>query len=111
MTPEAKVKKKIRELAASLGGQVFYCPQVMSGVTKLGTPDVLMCAHGLFVAVEVKASVKAKPSRAQLARMKEIRAAGGYALTVAEENFEDFDKALRELVEIGCLNRLDWFGK
>lgn len=43
-----------------------------------GTPDLLVCWHGRFVGIELKAKGK-KPSLLQHARMEAIRASGGHA--------------------------------
>lgn len=46
-----------------------------------GTPDILACVNGYFLAIEVKAP-EGKPSELQLAKIAEIRKAGGFAYVV-----------------------------
>ncbi len=46
-----------------------------------GTPDILACVNGHFLAIEVKAP-EGKPSELQLVKIKEIRKAGGFAYVV-----------------------------
>ena len=46
-----------------------------------GTPDLLTCINGYFVAIEVKAQ-DGEPSELQLQKIKDIRKAGGFAYVV-----------------------------
>ena len=43
-----------------------------------GTPDILACVNGHFVAIEVKAD-NGHPSELQLVKIADIRKAGGFA--------------------------------
>lgn len=43
-----------------------------------GTPDILACINGHFLAIEVKAQT-GKPSELQLLKIRDIRKAGGFA--------------------------------
>lgn len=43
-----------------------------------GTPDILACVNGYFLAIEVKAQT-GKSSELQLVKIDEIRKAGGFA--------------------------------
>lgn len=43
-----------------------------------GTPDILACVNGYFLAIEVKAQ-DGKPTELQLAKIDAIRKAGGFA--------------------------------
>lgn len=43
-----------------------------------GTPDILACVNGYFLAIEVKAQ-DGHPSELQLAKIANIRKAGGFA--------------------------------
>lgn len=43
-----------------------------------GTPDILACVNGYFLAIEVKAQT-GKPSELQLVKIDEIRKSGGFA--------------------------------
>lgn len=46
-----------------------------------GTPDILACVNGYFLAIEVKAP-EGKPTELQLAKIDQIRKAGGFAYVV-----------------------------
>ena len=58
MTPEGKVKKKVREYLQSIGAW-YYMP-VSNGMGRVGCPDILVCYKGLFMAFETKAPGKIK---------------------------------------------------
>lgn len=52
-------------------------------------PDLLVCCNGYFVAVEVKAK-NGKPSELQLYNRETIRKAGGYAIILYPDKWEEF---------------------
>jgi hypothetical protein len=56
MTPEGKVKKKVKEYLQSIGAW-YYMP-VSNGMGRVGCPDILVCYQGLFLAFETKAPGK-----------------------------------------------------
>lgn len=75
-TPEALIKKKVRNYLSSLG--VYRFSPVQMGI---GSPtlDDLCCFHGKFLAIEYKAEGK-MPTPRQLLTMTQIREAGGIAI-------------------------------
>ncbi len=87
MTPEAKVKEKVKQLLKR-NGAWFYMP-VQNGMGKVGIPDFIGTYKGLFFAVETKAPNKTpttedqrwnKATANQQMRIEEIRDAGGIAI-------------------------------
>ena len=56
MTPEGKVKKKVKEYLQSIGAW-YYMP-VSNGMGRVGCPDILVCYKGMFMAFETKAPGK-----------------------------------------------------
>jgi hypothetical protein len=58
MTPEGKVKKKVKEYLVSIGAW-YYMP-VSNGMGRVGCPDILVCYNGVFMAFETKAPGKIK---------------------------------------------------
>ena len=58
MTPEGRVKKKVKEYLQSIGAW-YYMP-VSNGMGRVGCPDILVCYKGLFLAFETKAPGKIK---------------------------------------------------
>jgi len=90
-TPEAKVKKAVRQVLDSLGA--YYVIPVTSGYGNSGAPDFLICLQGRFVGIECKAG-KNKPTALQELNLKKIRDAGGVALVVNETNVVNLNSLL-----------------
>ena len=61
--------------------------------SKCGIPDILCCINGRFVAIEVKAA-KGKPSPLQVRCLNKITCAGGYAVVVYPEQFDELKENL-----------------
>jgi len=60
---------------------------------KRGTPDILACVNGRFVAIEVKAKGKLSTvSKLQQYQIDTINSSGGFAIAV--DNLEDVKKFL-----------------
>ena len=80
MTPEGKVKAKVKELLKEHGAY-WHCP-VQNG---LGAPslDFVCCHRGLYFVVETKAGNK-QPTPRQEITINQIRLAGGLAFVVNE---------------------------
>lgn len=79
MTPEAKVKKAVREFLKSRG--VWYYQPVQNGMGQVGIPDFICCFRGTLVAIETKAPGNIKGVTANQQRViDEIKASGGLAL-------------------------------
>jgi Holliday junction resolvase len=96
VTPEAKVKKAVRQTLDALG--VYHFSPAANGYGRMGIPDIIGCYRGRFFAVECKAG-RGKPTELQLLELEHIREAGGIALVVNEANLHDVRKALEELNE------------
>jgi len=92
---EDKVKKYLEEQGACFvkywGGGIY---------TKSGIPDLICCVNGYSLWVETKAP-KGKPSELQLYYRDKIRKAGGIAIILYPDQFEDF----KNLIE--CLKLLE----
>jgi pantoate kinase len=99
VTPEAKVKARIKELLKEEG--VYYAMPIGTGFGNSGVPDFLCCVNGRFLGIEAKANGN-KPTELQKKNLKEIEASGGYA-AVINENASDMQylceliKQLKEL--------------
>jgi hypothetical protein len=96
MTPEAKVKKKVKEILDDLGA--YYTMPVTGGYGNSGAPDFIICIAGLFYGVECKAN-GGKATALQLKNHDDIRKAGGIAVIVDETNVENLRKELVSYVE------------
>ena len=91
MTPEAKVKAKVKKILNEMGA--YYAMPMGTGFGNSGVPDFLICIGGLFYGIECKANGN-KPTALQLKHIDDIRKAGGIALVVDETNVENLRKEL-----------------
>ena len=96
MTPEGKVKKRVKQILSDL--DVYYLMPVTGGYGNSGTPDFIICIAGLFYGIECKAN-GGKPTALQLKNHEDIRKAGGFAMIVDETNVETLRKELISYVE------------
>jgi|TARA_B100001094_G_C18137671_1_gene776046 hypothetical protein len=81
MTPEGKVKKKVKEYLKDIGAW-YYMP-VSNGMGRVGCPDILVCYKGLFMAFETKAPGKIKNvTPNQQREIEDIQRANGLAHVV-----------------------------
>lgn len=80
MTPEGKVKNKVKEVLKKYGAY-WHCP-VQNG---MGSPslDFVCCFRGRYFAIETKAGNK-KPTPRQETTIHTIQSAGGLAFVVNE---------------------------
>lgn len=86
MTPEAKVKAKVKKVLNELGA--YYAMPVTGGYGNSGVPDFLICKGGLFYAIECKAN-GGKTTALQEKHLADIRAAGGVTLVIHEANVDN----------------------
>lgn len=93
MTPESKVKKRVKEILAQVGA--YYAMPMGTGFGNSGVPDFLVCKGGLFYGIECKAGGN-KPTALQLKNLDDIRKAGGIALVIDETNVETLRKELEK---------------
>lgn len=97
MTPEGRVKKKVKEFLKEIGAW-YYMP-VSNGMGRVGCPDILVCWHGRFLAFETKAPGKRKNvTPNQQREIDGINSAYGLALVV--DDVEQVKRAFR-LIEEG----------
>jgi hypothetical protein len=92
MTPEAKVKARVKKILTDMGA--YYAMPQSGGYGNSGTPDFLVCYQGAFVGIECKANGN-KPTALQSHHMMQIRKAGGRSFVVDETNIDK----LREEME------------
>ena len=85
-TPEAKVKKRVREILDLLGA--YHFNPIAGQFGRAGVPDIVGCINGRFFGIEVKAG-KGKTTVLQEQQLQAIRDAGGIALVINETNLDD----------------------
>jgi hypothetical protein len=93
MTPEGKVKAKVKKVLNEIGA--YYTMPVTGGYGNSGVPDFLICIKGRFFGIECKAN-GGKATALQLKNHEDIRKAGGIAVIVDETNV---DKLKEELMK------------
>lgn len=95
MTPERRVKAKVRKVLDKLGA--YYVMPVTGGYGNSGAPDFLVCLHGRFVGIECKAG-KNKPTPLQEKNLRQIEKSGGVALVFNDENVDVCETELSRLI-------------
>lgn len=84
-TPEKKVKDQVVKILKDFGVYYFYAST--HGYGRSGVPDIVCCYKGKFVAFECKAGGN-KCTLLQLNELDAIRAAGGEAYVIKEDNVD-----------------------
>jgi Holliday junction resolvase len=92
MTPEAKVKKRIKEALDSMGA--YFLQPIGTGFGSNGAPDIVACYKGFFIGIEAKAG-KGKTTALQELNLTRIKVNDGLALVINEHNVDE----LRTLIE------------
>lgn len=78
---ENKIKRYLKDCGA-------YCVKYHGNYySENGTPDILACVNGYFLAIEVKAQ-NGSPTQLQLAKIDNIRKAGGFAYVAYPSGWE-----------------------
>lgn len=85
-TPEVKVKKKV--VAILKENRAYYFYPVTGGYGGSGVPDIIGCFRGKFFGIECKAGTN-KPTALQQKNLDSIKAMGGTALVINENNIEE----------------------
>lgn len=66
-------------------------------VNLCGTPDILACINGYFVALELKKDAKVKPDQLQIYELKRIIKSGGRSYVAYPENWDTVFEQLKML--------------
>jgi len=93
MTPEGKVKAKVKKVLLEMGA--YYATPVGTGYGNAGVPDFLVCVRGRFIGIECKAN-GGKPTALQLKNLADIETAGGLAFIIDENNVTELRNFLLE---------------
>lgn len=96
MTPEGKVKAKVKKVLKELGA--YYSMPIGGGFGNAGVPDFLICYKGRFIAIETKAK-GGKPTALQVKNLNEIAQAGGWALVINEDTVGNLKSSIEVLVK------------
>ena len=87
---ESKIEKDIKKYLLSLGGYVIKGDTNNS----TGTPDIICCLNGKFLAIEVKQPNKS-PRINQISNLTNIRKAGG--ISFYSDSLEHTKSTLKQL--------------
>ena len=93
MTPEGKIKEQVKKTLKELDIWFFMPPA--NGYGRAGIPDFIGCLNGLFIAIETKAG-KGKTTALQDREIARIKASGGFATVVNENNIDQLKHELEE---------------
>lgn len=96
MTPEGKVKEKVKKLLKEFG--VYYHMPVQNGMGKPSL-DFVCCHKGRFLAIETKTE-KGKLTTRQQVTMDEMQAAGAIVLVIRGESDGETFNLLRCFLEL-----------
>ena len=86
MAQEKNFENKIKAYLKSIGA--YFIKTHGDRFSRVGTPDIIACINGHFVAVEVKAE-NGKPSDLLRCQIEQIRKAGGHSFLLDPRDFED----------------------
>lgn len=103
MAAEKTFENKIKKFLEDNG--CWYVKYFANRMTKAGVPDILACVNGYFVAIEVKAP-NGKASELQWWNVDKIREAGGIAVVLYPDQFDEFKERINDLIlsdEIGYM--------
>lgn len=92
--PETVFKDRIRPHLEALPNSWWVKIQQVS---IRGTPDFLGCINGQFVALELKKDAKAPIDKLQLYNLEKIDFAGGTAVVVFPENWDEVYEDLKKI--------------
>ena len=87
MTPEAKVKAKVKKILDGHG--IYYFLPATGGYGRSGVPDIICCYNSQFLAIECKATAKNKPTALQEKEMRKIREAFGETFVIHADNIDE----------------------
>ena len=95
MAAEKTFENRIKKYLTEKG--IWHVKYFANGFTKSGIPDILACANGHFLGIEVKAE-NGKPSQLQIYNIEKIRESGGYAVIVKPSQFDELKQLIQELL-------------
>lgn len=84
MTPEGKIKRKVKAVLNEFGIWHFFPGN--NGMGRSGIPDVICIVRGQFVGIECKADPTKVPTLLQVRCGEEIKTAGGRWVLVRSDD-------------------------
>lgn len=96
--PETKFRAKVRPKLESIPGS--FWESIQQKAIK-GTPDIIGCINGTFVAIELKTN-EGVVSKIQDHKLSKIREAHGIAIVLYPRNFDEVFEELLKLSKCNC---------
>tara|TARA_R110000764_G_scaffold95457_1_gene179313 strand:- start:303 stop:587 length:285 start_codon:yes stop_codon:yes gene_type:complete len=94
MTPEKKVKTKVKSILDKVGA--YHCMPTTGGYGASGVPDIIACYKGNFIGIECKANGN-KPTALQNKHLYNIKKAQGYSMVIDETDIDALELFLETL--------------
>lgn len=88
---ENRIKRYLREQGCYVV-KFYGC-----GGTRAGVPDLIVCANGRFIGVEVKAE-DGVVSPLQIKHIEKIKASGGAGIIVTPSEFDEFKNFIKAVI-------------
>jgi len=85
LTPEKKVKEKVKKILKDIGA--YHCMPATGGYGASGVPDIIACYQGRFIGIECKANGN-KPTALQKKHLSDIKNSKGLSLLIDETNVD-----------------------
>lgn len=92
--PETVFRARVAAFLKKMDPPIFF--ESIQQRSIVGTPDLLCCVNGCFLAIEIK-SAKGKLSALQKVKLQKIIDAGGIGITISPNNWEEAKYVLETL--------------
>jgi hypothetical protein len=96
---ESSFQRKVLTFLKHLPNTYYFKKEA---VAIRGIPDIICCINGIFVALELKRSIKHKATELQQYTIELIKYSGGIAMVTHPQNWEDVQNLLQELAYKDC---------
>lgn len=95
MTPEGKVKDRVKKILKELYRDVYIYMPVAIGYGRRAAPDFFVVIEGMMFGIETKANGNT-PTELQEREMRALRRAGACVLVINEDNVESLPNLISD---------------
>lgn len=103
--PEKTFENKVKTYIRAIGG--YAVKYHGNAYSTNGTPDLLCCIGGRFVALEIKAE-NGRPTKLQEWTIRQIRQSGGIAMILYPKDWEKTKRLLKALANNNIIGGNTW---